>query len=295
MSTWAVTSYFNRCRYAQRKRNYDQFRASLRLPLLAVELSFGGPFELGKGDADILVQLDGGDPMWQKERLLNVAVASLPPECDAVVLVDADVVFEEPGWVPMLEEALGRYALVQPFALAHRLERGADPASPSSWYGGVRREGIAQRLGRGGDFRGFIGGVWAARRDLLEEHGLYDACIVGGGDQALVCGAWGDIDRVVGPMRMNEHQEHDYRRWAEPFSRAVGGRVGFVPGRVGLLWHGELANRRFIERHKNLAPYAFDPPRDISTGPQGALVWSSPKPEMHRYVREYFASRQEDG
>jgi len=43
-----------------------------------VELSFDGRFELTDDDADILVQLSGGAVLWQKERLLNLALNAVP-------------------------------------------------------------------------------------------------------------------------------------------------------------------------------------------------------------------------
>src|SRR5690349_10101249 len=81
---WAITSYFNPLDYRRRRQNYRAFRERLPLPLLTVELAYRSP-ELAAGDADLLVQLRGRDVMWQKERLLNIAVARLPPECDRVV------------------------------------------------------------------------------------------------------------------------------------------------------------------------------------------------------------------
>jgi hypothetical protein len=46
------------------------FRANLGAPLVTVELSFYGRFELTDQDADVLIQLSGG-ACSGKERLLN--------------------------------------------------------------------------------------------------------------------------------------------------------------------------------------------------------------------------------
>jgi hypothetical protein len=75
---WAITYYFNPMRYESRRLNYRVFRRRLGIPLLAVELSFDGISDLGRDDADILVSLHGGDILWQKERLLNLALGALP-------------------------------------------------------------------------------------------------------------------------------------------------------------------------------------------------------------------------
>ena len=95
---WAITSYFNPAGYGSRRANYRHFRKHLGVPLVAVELSFDGNFELTEGDAEILIQLTGGDVMWQKERLLNLALEALPPECDKVMSIDCDVIFTDPDW-----------------------------------------------------------------------------------------------------------------------------------------------------------------------------------------------------
>ena len=36
--------------------------------------------------------------MWQKERLLNLAVAALPPGCTKVAGLDSDLVFRPRDW-----------------------------------------------------------------------------------------------------------------------------------------------------------------------------------------------------
>ena len=71
---WAITSYFNPARYRRRLSNYRIFRANLGVPLVTVELSFDGQFELTEGDADILIQIPAGAMLWQKERLLITVV-----------------------------------------------------------------------------------------------------------------------------------------------------------------------------------------------------------------------------
>ena len=43
---WAITSFFNPAGYKSRLTNYRLFRSRLDVPLVAVELSFTGEFEL---------------------------------------------------------------------------------------------------------------------------------------------------------------------------------------------------------------------------------------------------------
>ena len=97
---WAITAYFNPAGFHNRLRNYRVFRENLGAPLVAVEFSHEGRFELCATDADILLQIAGGDVMWQKERLLNLALASLPSDCTHVAWIGEfrdRIVHEENG------------------------------------------------------------------------------------------------------------------------------------------------------------------------------------------------------
>ena len=136
---------------------------------------------------------------------------------------------------------------------------------------------------------------WAYRREVLARHGFYDACIVGGGDSAMTCAAFGTPETVIGTHAMNPAQEARYRPWASRFHRAVAGRVGCLEGDVFHLWHGRLEDRGIRPRHLGLAPFRFDPGHDIAHDDAGCWRWSSDKPDLHAYVRQYFAARREDG
>ena len=94
---------------------------------------------------------------------------------------------------------------------------------------------------------------------------------------------------------MNPRRTQHYLAWARPYFNRVQGRVGYIPGRVFHLWHGDLNNRRHQERHRLFAQFDFDPYTDIALDPNGCWRWNSDKTEMHAFVRHYFESRKEDG
>jgi hypothetical protein len=56
-----------------------------------------------------------------------------------------------------------------------------------------------------------------------------------------------------------------------------------------------MRNRRYRERHEGLRRLQFDPSLDVAVAGGGCWRWSSDKPAMHRYVRDYFGARDEDG
>lgn len=304
---WAVTAFFNPEGYRSRARNFRLFREGIegRAPLLAVELAYGEEYELGPGDADRLLRLRSDQVLWQKERLLNMALRELPDECRFLVWVDGDILFDGESWAEETREALEKYRMVQPFAAVHDLPRGAGPETPSGEGALLTRSSLARMVGEDGfdpsrastdmSAVGSPGHAWAARRDLLEETGLYDAMIVGSGDNAVALAAWGHAESIAAAYAMNDRQAEHYLRWAGPFREAVGGEVGAVPGDIRHLWHGDLSDRAYGSRYAPLARFEFDPERDIAPDGNGAWRWNSEKPELHAYVRDYFRSRREDG
>lgn len=303
---WAVTAFFNPQRYASRLANYRLFRRHLQVPVVAVELAFDGAFQLAPGDGDIVVQVRGGDVMWQKERLLNLGIASLPAACRAVALLDCDIVFGNPRWPVQALRCLEDVPAAQLFGHAYFLRRGArDPFDAAQ---AREQESTARAVGRGlapgaclgpqgGDGRGAHspGLAWALRRDLIEQHRLFDGCVIGGGDTALSGALWGAFDAVEERHAMNTAQRRYYRGWAQPLHHRVRGAVGCIEGELFHLWHGELEHRAAGRRHLDLAAHAFDPERDLAPHPSGAWRWGSDKPALHRLLHEYFAARREDG
>jgi hypothetical protein len=306
---WAVTCLFNPIGYRRRLQNYRVFRQRLGVPLVTVELSFDGRFQLQPGDAEILVQLTGGDILWQKERLLNVALQSLPGNCDRVAWIDCDVIFESADWVERASRALDELALVHLYTERHDLppeavleSRGPSPATMTGWSsvhllatGGLSPEELSLSGPSGPGKLWWNGLAWAGRRDLLEQHGLYDAYILGSGDRGILWAALGWFEQAVRYACMGGRRREHYLAWAGPFFDSVQGRVGFIHGRIFHLWHGDLGRRRYGDRHRQLQDAAFDPYTDIAVAANGCWRWSSDKPQLHQLVRRYFESRKEDG
>jgi hypothetical protein len=300
---WAVTSYFNPAGYRRKLPNYRVFRQRLAVPLLAVELSHGAQFELSPGDADILVQLRGGDVMWQKERLLNVAISRLPDECDYVAWLDCDVAFGRSDWVSAAIRKLDRTTVCQLFRSVHHLARDATSIGRETSF--LCQDSLAYALasglvtsvtavvnGDGGTMK--RGHAWCARRELIAAHGLYDRNVLGGGDSLLVHAAAGLAEEVIVRHGMAPAHADDYRRWAARFGRAVSA-IGYIDGDIFHLWHGDLRRRHYRMRQRILSSCGYDPATDIALDAEGCWRWCSPKPELHRLVREYFEQRDEDG
>jgi hypothetical protein len=305
---WAITCYFNPVGYSRRLENYRVFRRRLTVPLVTVELSFDSAFQLCNEDADILVQIRGRDVMWQKERLLNIALERVPKHCDKVAWLDCDIVFGSDGWAERASRALDTSVVVHLFHERHDLPRHAIVDDLSCWSAPATSYSVVSKLAAGEarpeDLffanaplqRGSTAGLaWASRREVLEEHRLYDACILGTGDRAMLCAALGKLDYGARATLMNDRWRRHYLAWARPYSESVMGRVGSIQGRLFHLWHGDIKDRQYGERHGRLQAFDFDPVTDIALDDGGCWRWNSDKTALHAFVRSYFESRNEDG
>lgn len=311
---WALTTYFNPVGYKRRRRNYAEFRRRLSIPLITVELAYGKHFELTSHDSDVLIQLRSHSVLWQKERLLNVALASVPRHVRYVSWLDCDVFFEHPDWARNTVATLHEHPIAQPYVEACDLPRDVIPAigestarvestnrsiSAKSAAGELDESDFLPTRIAGARRCGQFGLAWAARKEVLESHGFYDAMILGSGDRAMVCAAYGRFDDAIAVTRLNARRAEHYRAWAEPYHRRIRGHVGCVPGRLLHLWHGDISDRRYVERHVGLADVAFDPTTDIEYGKYGEYgPWEwTPRASaaLREYVRRYFESRMEDG
>jgi hypothetical protein len=301
MSIWAITSYFNPEKYKIKYENYLLFREKIRennIPLLTVECSFTEDFELD--DLSDIIKIKSKDVMWLKEQLLNIALNHLPRDCDKFVWLDCDIYFENENWAKEINNLLNSKPILQPFSTAYRLPCGHREFSNAGEYWNSFASVYARvpNLFFNGNFdsHGHSGFVWAARREIFSEHGLYDACIIGSGDHAMshaFAGDWASpcIKRIFGGNKF--HILH-FQNWAKKVYPKIKAKIGYLEGSIYHLWHGETENRKYVSRNKMLANLGFEPDKDIYKNSNGLYEWTGNKPELKKFCKDYFAGRKED-
>src|SRR3954453_15248385 len=86
-----ITSYFNPARYCTKRANYDRFALSLErsgVPLITLEGTFRDASIELRGDN--VYHVRATDVMWQKKRLLNLALRFVPASITKVAWIDCD-------------------------------------------------------------------------------------------------------------------------------------------------------------------------------------------------------------
>lgn len=303
-----VTSFYNPAHYNILCTNYQKFWQKLKLqnvPLFTVELACNGDnFLLNKDDATYLLQVRSNSILWQKERLLNVAIDALPDIYDSVIFLDADCYFTANNWHHLVTEKLQSYAFVQPYSRVVRLPRNVEYVPYTSlkkvrdeggWYHGFCT-GLEQYGSAAfGDFNahGEVGMCIAARREVLQKNYLYDASIVAGaGDTMLLYALFNKKPNMlqICSLKLANH----YQGWAAKFYKNVSHSIGYVDQTLYHYWHGSRANRQYWDRNYITSYCKYDPHTDIAVNKEGAWEWASDKPVFHSLVRQYFQQRNED-
>ena len=311
---WGITTLFNPGHVKSRLDNYMKFRARSRsqgLPLVTVELAFGdSAFELcPEKDAEILIQRRCSDVLWQKGRMLNLALAALPRECTKVAWADADILFDDDDWVKKTSSLLNRHVVVQPFAECIRLpkngqvedypKRALDKTILGGHDEGTYSKSVCYRMAkwRNPTFSGATGYVWSAQRRLLSDVGFYDRCIVGGADSEMALAFHYAPGHVPDERRRISHPGLicHINEWHKRVHHLVQKRITFRRGVIHHLWHGDTAQRNYGDRHAILTDHSFDPESDLEIDDQGCWRLREQTHPLKQAIRGYFESRREDG
>jgi hypothetical protein len=245
--------------------------------------------------------------LWQKERLLNIALQHLPADCDAVAWIDNDVLFANDSWATQAQHKLQQYRMVQLFSRSVDLRPGETDISAEHEYHAqgiiarIESKGIGalerqNKYSWGHPRREVMPGLaWCIRRDVIDQHGFYDAMIVGAADRMFLHAAYGEITQKPTTVDMTDSHFAHYLKWAQPFYNTVQGSIGYIDHTAYHLWHGDIPNRHYWDRHDAVVKIGFDPVTDIKHGDNGAWQWARPRPELERYCIDYFQQRLEDG
>lgn len=280
-STAIITTHFNPWDRQRLRDTYTEWAAALGHPHQCVELAFGEP----ETPASVAISGNRQNCLWQKERLINLAISRLPAEVEYVAWIDHDLIFDNPHWLDIGIDMIRRGVdCVQLFSEVAYQERDGSVSRR-------RRGSVAawQTSGEIGDSA--PGGAWMASRAWLDKvGGLYDRNICGGGDatflHAVTKCKTTYIDRQAPRLR------DDCLAYAERVSASV----GYVPGAVRHLWHGDRANRQYLSRDEILVAADFDPVRHLRINADGILELTEAAPAgLADQIAEYFANRRDDG
>lgn len=265
--------------------------------LCVIELAFGNDdFELPEAD----IRLRSRSIIWQKERMLNYALKTLPPECQYIAWVDGDVLMPD-NWV---DQTIKKFEegndILQLFEIVQHLPPGESSYNGETimterglvWQSKTYPNFIENRK-RNRLLYATTGFAWAGRKKLFDTVGFYDKHILGANDNII-------IDCCLNTFELHHYYRAGFgtpmlnhmMEWANDFG-ILTHKADYLPLEIYHLFHGAKKNRGYLTREDIVKKYNYDPEVDIKLD-NDVYEWATDKPELHEEVKNYFSSRRED-
>ena len=134
---------------------------------------------------------------------------------------------------------------------------------------------------------------WLYNRKYLGDAGLYDKCIVGGADIALLAHLTGCYHPAI---RTSTSYYSGIHSWIAEHPGQF--KVCDADNTVIHLWHGDLGGRAYSERVSAMDDIGYDSARDISYRSDGIIELDGTSPvydALVAYTEEYFRGRASHG
>ncbi|WP_147127590.1 hypothetical protein [Shimia ponticola] len=232
--------------------------------------------------------------LWQKERLLNLAVESLPDSVEAVVWCDTDIIFADPDWVPQTLEKLQDVDVLQPFRHVAQVPRLGD--APVESYASAVTEN-PDLAGLRFHQHGHTGYAWGIRRDVIQSVGFFDECVIGGADHVMAHAFTGTprCDCIPPLLGTESRLQRSYEAWADRLWAEHGPlKMGFLDLDIEHRRHGSDKGRKYLVRNKLLEMSGFDPSQHLVRNQWDCWEWSPSATAQRDLVKAYFSQRKED-
>lgn len=300
-----ISCYFNPTKSRYRKKVFDQYYETIKhLDHRIIECIIGdGESELPQVSNLEIVRTT--NVLWHKETLLNKLIFDIPETYYYVFWVDADVIFTNMNWLVDGCKELERRSVIQPFEYCVHLDK--DEIQPkqsiknlldinfprlepkqASKYKVWRSFGVNQfaNVNKSNDYdiHGHVGFAWGARLDFLKSiNGLYDKGLVGGADHIMAHAFAGEIPCEC--IEKSFGDQEDLLNWSKNAYREMGFLgIGYVPGNLYHLWHGDIEKRQYLKRIQEFTSKA----QNIKHRDDNGLFIT----DDDSYVRNYFQFRE---
>jgi hypothetical protein len=270
---YAILPYFNFNGSTIRKQLYDEFYEKYKnTPGLKLIKAVLKPRD---------------DIMWYKEHLINRAIQKLPKNWKYVAWIDADLTFLNRNWVEDTKAELDKCDVVQIWQKCVNLGEKGDIAKLDSSFAYMNTLGQPwMKTHKYGFWH--PGYAWACTRDAYTRMGgLVDFAILGSADHHMALALIGKVDN----SRPNNISDAYKQKLLDYQERVTGMKLGYVEGTIVHHYHGDLQNRRYVERWDILTKHNYDPDHDIVINKK--LSFTERGKRFNILIYDYFLNRGE--
>ena len=136
------------------------------------------------------------------------------------------------------------------------------------------------------DVHGHVGFAWGAKREILDAVPMYDKALIGGSDHVMAHAAAGHIPHKCIQKSFTEDIK-EVEAWSQKFYHVVRGKIDFVKGDLYHIWHGDIENRKYLQRIIEFTPKAKKITKRDSNG-----LYITDDVDTIDYMTQYFIARE---
>lgn len=297
---YVILPYFNFCKFDNRRRLLLEFvarnrhTAGIRIVVSEGKLS-GDKYDLPDEIKGVYRHYRFNYPhaLWIKENLVNLAVKQLPDNWKYMAWIDADLTFVNDNWVKETKHALRKFDVIQLFETCVNLGPGGDAEDkPERSFGYMHTNSKHPYHPKAKYGFWHPGYAWAIARKPYEKiSGLIDFAVLGSGDRHMALALIGKVEWSA-PGNIHDGYHIRLRAFQD---RCKGLKLGYISGTIVHHWHGNKADRKYVQRWDILTKGTYNPQIDIKKTKEGLLHLTNEGLRLQHPIIEYFKGRNEDG
>lgn len=274
--------FFGRKFIVENHRKQIKKLAQQGVDTITVECGFNNNFRLKKDEA---IRLNTNSILWQKEKIINTIAKKLTGTYKNIAFIDSGILLED-GWAEKSANYLCHFDIVQPFSYGFWLDK----------IGRTERinDGYVWWHQNNEDFmpcnHPATGIAFVVDSKFFVQNELYDRGIVGGGDRIF---ANAILENLILQDRILQNKNFNTVNYIDEWNKKIRNNnyaVTYVDGCFVHLYHGNMQNRQYINRHKILLENNYNPQNDV-VEKGGVLEWSVGNQKVCKQVRNFFLRR----
>jgi hypothetical protein len=193
----------------------------------------------------VIIEGDVNKRIWSKEILINKIVSEI--DTDYILWIDGDIIYEDLSWLDNLDNVIGDNEFIQLFETINYLGENGELLESHKSLASDNSDNVDNLLGKGYK----PGGSWMTRTKILKSKPLFEKMLVGGGDTILAYGLYGKENGwTLGKVKEGSEEVYELaKKWISDFGKK---KVGYLPVTINHLYHGDLKDRNYNDRYKNL-------------------------------------------
>jgi hypothetical protein len=259
-----------------------------------------------------LVKIQAKSQLWHKETVLNQLIKTLPKRYKYVFWIDADVLFTNKNWLTDSVKQFEKGKMIlQPFSYCVHLDRDETEPSfdldeeiekmdsdkrhkvpyrhPKMWrsFGYNYATDKQKACSHNYDIHGHVGFAWGARREIFDNVELYDKALVGGADHIIAHAAVGECSHPCIEKTFTEMMD-EIREWSARFYKQTRGKLGYAPGTLYHIWHGDVEKRDYYQRIKKYSPMG----NKVTDRDENGLHTVEDDSDVANFVTAYIVTRE---